>query len=70
MLDILVIVCLVLLFCTFIIYAWNEIKEIVIMRNEMKRCVDNSKMTRDICNGVSQSEIRRRYGNGYYDKNK
>ena len=32
--------------------------------------VDNSKMTRDIANGVSQSEIRRRYGNGYYDKNK
>ena len=32
--------------------------------------VDNSKMARDICNGVSQSEIRRRYGNGYYDKNK
>ena len=32
--------------------------------------VDNSKMTRDICNGVSQSEIRRRYGNGYYDKNR
>lgn len=31
--------------------------------------VDNSKMTRDICNGVSRSEIRRRYGNGYYDKN-
>lgn len=30
--------------------------------------VDNTKMTRDICNGVSQSEIRRRYGNGYYDK--
>ena len=30
--------------------------------------VDNSKMTRDICNGVSRSEIRRRYGNGYYDK--
>lgn len=32
--------------------------------------VDNSKMTRDICNGVSQSEIRRRYGNGYYNKTK
>jgi hypothetical protein len=32
--------------------------------------VDNSKMTRDICNGVSQSEIRRRYGNGYYDKDR
>lgn len=32
--------------------------------------VDNSKMTRDICNGVSQSEIRRRYGNGYYNKNR
>ena len=32
--------------------------------------VDNSKMTRDICNGVSRSEIRRRYGNGYYDKNR
>lgn len=32
--------------------------------------VDSSKMTRDICNGVSQSEIRRRYGNGYYDKNR
>ena len=32
--------------------------------------VDNTKMTRDICNGVSQSEIRRRYGNGYYDKSR
>ena len=32
--------------------------------------VDNSKMTRDICNGVSRSEIRRRYGNGYYDKDR
>ncbi len=32
--------------------------------------VDNSKMTRDACNGVSKSEIRRRYANGYYDKNK
>ena len=32
--------------------------------------VDNTKMTRDICNGVSQSEIRRNYGNGYYDKNR
>ena len=32
--------------------------------------VDNSKMTRDICTGVSRSEIRRRYGNGYYDKTK
>jgi hypothetical protein len=32
--------------------------------------VDNSKMSRDIANGVSQSEIRRRYGNGYYDKNR
>lgn len=32
--------------------------------------IDNSKMTRDISNGVSQSEIRRRYGNGYYDKNR
>ena len=32
--------------------------------------VDNTKMTRDICNGVSQSEIRRRYGNGEYDKNR
>ena len=30
--------------------------------------VDNSKMTRDICSGVSRSEIRRRYGNGYYNK--
>lgn len=32
--------------------------------------VDNSKMSRDIANGVSQAEIRRRYGNGYYDKNR
>lgn len=32
--------------------------------------VDSSKMTRDICNGISRSEIRRRYGNGYYDKNR
>ena len=27
-------------------------------------------LTRDICNGVSQSEIRRGYGNGYYYKNR
>ena len=32
--------------------------------------VDNSKMTRDICNGVSRSESTRRYGNGYYDKDR
>lgn len=32
--------------------------------------VDNSKMSRDIANGVSRSEVRRRYGNGYYDKNR
>ena len=30
--------------------------------------VDNTKMTRDICNGVSKSENRKRYGNGYYNK--
>ena len=30
--------------------------------------VDNTKLTRDICNGVSLSERQRRYGNGYYNK--
>ena len=30
--------------------------------------VDNTKLTRDMCNGVSESERRRRMVNGYYDK--
>ena len=56
MLDILVIVCLVLLFCTFIIYVWNEIKEIVISRNTAKRIADIPK-DKDLIKG-------------YYDKNR
>ena len=32
--------------------------------------VDNSKMMKDVINGVSKSEINRRYGNGYYDKDR
>lgn len=40
------------------------------VQNKNPLDVDNSKMTRDICNGVSKSEIRRRYGNGYYDKDR
>ena len=31
--------------------------------------IDNTKMTQDSINGVSQMEIRKRYGSGYYDKN-
>ena len=46
----------------FISYSTNQKVE-----NKNPWDVDNSKMARDICNGVSQSEIRRRYGNGYYD---
>lgn len=38
------------------------------MENKNPLDVDNTKMTRDIYNGVSKAEIRRRYGNGYYDK--
>jgi len=49
---------------------WILHRENVRMENKNPLDVDNSKMTRDICNGVSQSEIRRRYGNGYYDKTK
>ena len=30
--------------------------------------IDNTKLTRDMCNGVSVSERRRRLVNGYYDK--
>ena len=32
--------------------------------------VDDAKMNRDVAHGVSQAEIRRRYVNGYYDKNR
>ena len=53
-----------------IIYWWIVHKENQKVENKNPLDVDNSKMTRDICNGVSQSEIRRRYGNGYYDKNR
>lgn len=45
--------------------SWNTNKK---MDSIDPTKVDNTKMTRDICNGVSQSEIRRRYGNHYYDK--
>jgi len=30
--------------------------------------IDNTKLTRDMCNGVSVAERRRRCVNGYYDK--
>lgn len=30
--------------------------------------IDNAKLTRDMCNGVSVAERRRRCVNGYYDK--
>ena len=58
---------IILLAVIFGIPAWQNEQRI---QNKNPLDVDNSKMTRDICNGVSQSEIRRRYGNGYYDKNK
>lgn len=58
---------ILIIICVFAFSKWNT-------NQKMDRIdptnVDNSKMTRDICNGVSQSEIRRRYGNGYYDKNR
>ena len=32
--------------------------------------IDNTKLTQDIVNGVSEAERRRRCVNGYYDKNR
>ena len=52
------------------LYWWVVHRENVKMENKNPLDVDNTKMTRDVANGVSQSEIRRRYGNGYYDKNR
>ena len=52
------------------IFAFSSYSTNQMVENKNPLDVDNSKMTRDICNGVSQSEIRRRYGNGYYDKTK
>jgi hypothetical protein len=52
------------------IFAFSSYSTNQKVENKNPLDVDNSKMTRDICNGVSQSEIRRRYGNGYYDKNR
>ena len=49
------------------VISWSTNQKV---ENKNPLDVDNTKMTRDICNGVSQSEIRRRYGNGYYDKDK
>ena len=57
----------ILLVLVFGVPAWVTNQKV---ENKNPLDVDNSKMTRDICNGVSQSEIRRRYGNGYYDKNR
>ena len=57
----------ILLVLVFGVPAWITNQKV---ENKNPLDVDNSKMTRDICNGVSQSEIRRRYGNGYYDKNR
>ena len=57
----------ILLVLVFGVPAWVTNQKV---ENKNPLDVDNSRMTRDICNGVSQSEIRRRYGNGYYDKNK
>ena len=56
---------IILLAVIFGIPAWQNEQRI---QNKNPLDVDNSKMTRDICNGVSKSEIRRRYGNGYYNK--
>ena len=52
------------------IYLFSKASTEAKMDNKNPLDIDNTKMTRDICNGVSQSEIRRRYGNGYYDKNR
>ena len=60
-------IAIILLALFFGVPAWVTNQK---MENKNPLDVDNSKMTRDICNGVSQSEIRRRYGNGYYDKDK
>ena len=57
----------ILLVLVFGVPAWVTNQKV---KNKNPLDVDNTKMTRDICNGVSQSEIRRRYGNGYYDKNR
>lgn len=57
----------ILLVLVFGVPAWVTNQKV---ENKNPLDVDNSKMTRDICNGVSQSKIRRRYGNGYYDKNR
>ena len=53
-----------------VIYAIFKSSENTKFQNKNPLDVDNSKMTRDVCNGVSKSEIRRRYANGYYDKDK
>lgn len=53
-----------------VIYAIFKSAENTKFQNKNPLDVDNSKMTRDACNGVSKSEIRRRYANGYYDKDK
>lgn len=50
------------------LHWWIAHRENVRMENKNPLEVDNTKMTHDIANGVSQSEVRRRYGNGYYDK--
>lgn len=53
----------------FIYYCFTSINnERIEKKNPLD--VDNTKMAHDIANGVSQAEIRRRYGNGYYDKDK
>ena len=48
MADIIVISCLIVVFCLFIKYVWGGIKEILISRNEMKRIAD---IPKDLANG-------------------
>lgn len=40
------------------------------VQNKSPLDIDDSKMAHDIAHGVSRSEVNRRYGNGYYDKNR
>lgn len=58
---------IILLAVIFGVPAWQNEQRI---QHKNPLDVDNSKMTRDICNGVSRSEVNRRYGLGYYDKDK
>lgn len=50
------------------IYYGSKISTEIKVQNKDPLEVDNTKMMKDVVNGVSTGEINRRYGNGYYDK--